>query len=122
MANDFLSIDDVYLARKRISSIVRRTPLLDSPKLLEISGSNVLLKHENLQVTGAFKIRGAANKIINLSSEEQERGVITVSSGNHGKAVTYVANKIGAKSTICMSKVVPPNKCHRRSTIFMVEL
>lgn len=109
--NDF-SLNDVYLARKRIASIVRRTPLLISPSLNQKTGINVLLKYENLQVTGSFKIRGATNKILNLSDEERDRGVITVSSGNHGRALSYVAEKLGVRATICVSRAVPANKRH----------
>jgi threonine dehydratase len=70
----------------------------------------VLLKPENHQVTGSFKLRGATNKILSLSDEERRRGVITVSSGNHGRAVAYVSNKLGVKSTVCVNIPVPQNK------------
>ncbi len=68
------------------------------------------LKLENLQRTGAFKIRGAANKLQSLSPEQRERGVITVSSGNHGRAVAYVARQLGMQAIVCMSSRVPANK------------
>ena len=77
---------------------------------MPVTKANVKLKLENLQVTGAFKIRGAANKILSLSDQERERGVITVSSGNHGKAVAYVSGKLGVKATICVAETVPENK------------
>jgi threonine dehydratase len=110
MVAEDLFLSDVYLASKRISSIVRRTPLVNSPSLKAVTGANVLLKLENLQVTGAFKVRGATNKILSLSDEDRERGVITVSSGNHGRAVSYVSKILGTKATICVPKPVPDNK------------
>ncbi len=110
MSTNNLSLSDVYLAKQRISSIARVTPLVDSPVLSAETGANVKLKLENLQVTGAFKIRGAANKILSLSDEERERGVITVSSGNHGRAVSYVSKLLGTKATVCVPKPVPDNK------------
>ncbi len=111
MSTNNLSLSDIYLAKQRISSIARITPLVDSPVLSAATGANVKLKLENLQLTGAFKLRGAANKILSLSDEERERGVITVSSGNHGKAVAYVSGRQGVKATICVPKTVPDNKC-----------
>jgi len=110
MVMEDLFLSDIYLARQRIASIIRRTPLVYSPSLKAMTGTNVLLKQENLQVTGAFKIRGASNKILSLSDKDRERGVITVSSGNHGLAVSYLAKKLETKATICVPKPVPNNK------------
>lgn len=106
-----LSLRDIYLAQTRIAQVAKRTPLVTSQDLIAKTGKNVRLKLENHQVTGAFKIRGAANKILSLSDEERQKGVITVSSGNHGKAVAYVSREFGAKVTICVAKTVPENKC-----------
>lgn len=111
MPKEDLSLGDIYIAGQRITAIARRTPLVDSPNLSTVVGSKVFLKLENIQVTGAFKIRGAANKILSLSEDERARGVITVSSGNHGRAVSYVAQKVGVNATICVPKTVPNNKC-----------
>ena len=105
-----LSLSNIYLARHHISQISRRTPLVNSPHLNKVTEANVLLKLENLQVTGSFKLRGAANKLLCLSDDDRKRGVITVSSGNHGKAVSYVARRVGLKATICVAKTVPENK------------
>jgi threonine dehydratase len=110
MANT-LTLSDIHRARKRIASIIQRTPLVASTDLTTQTGKNVFLKLENLQVTGAFKLRGATNKILSLSQDERDRGVITVSSGNHGKAVAYVSGQLGVKATICVAKTVPENKC-----------
>jgi threonine dehydratase len=105
-----LSIEDIYSARQRIAEIVVKTPLVDSPQLSACTGSRIKLKLENLQVTGSFKIRGASNKLLSLSDNQREQGVITVSSGNHGRAVAYIANKLGINATICVPETVPDNK------------
>jgi len=105
-----LNIRDVWEARKRIGSIIQRTPLIHSPILSEISGRNVYLKLENVHEVGAFKVRGAANKILSLSEEEKKRGVATYSTGNHGMAVAYVAKKLGIDAAVCISNRVPKAK------------
>ncbi len=98
---------DIYSARKRIAGIAQRSPLIYSSELTERLGSAVYLKLENLQPTGSFKIRGAANAILALSPEEKSRGVIAFSTGNHGRAVAYVAGRLGIKTVICLSNRVP---------------
>jgi threonine dehydratase len=74
------------------------------------TGCEVFLKLEGLQVTGSFKIRGATNKMLSLKKGEKERGAIAVSSGNHGRAVAFVARKFGIPAVVCMSETVPDNK------------
>jgi threonine dehydratase len=101
---------DVYLARKRIASVARRTPLVHSPSLSARVGRSVYLKLESLQETGSFKIRGAANKMLDLTAEEKARGVVTGSSGNHGRAVAYVARRLGVNAVICVSARVSRDK------------
>lgn len=110
MPNADVTLRDIYLARHRIRSIVRKTPLIPSPALSERVGASVFLKLENLQETGSFKLRGAANKILSLSVDEQQHGVIAVSTGNHGRAVSYVARRLGLQAIICLSQHVPENK------------
>jgi len=105
-----VTLHDIYRARQRIATVVTRTPVLSSSLLSERAGVSVYLKAESLQKTGSFKIRGAANKMLSLTTEEQARGVITVSSGNHGRAVAFVAHQLGINATICMSTRVPRNK------------
>jgi len=100
-------LKDIYIARKRIAEIATRSPLIHSSVLTERLGSEVYLKLENLQPTGSFKIRGAANAILALSPEERSRGVIAFSTGNHGRAVAYVAGQWGIKAVICLSNRVP---------------
>ncbi len=111
MMAETLTLSEIYRARKRIAPVIRRTPLVASTDLTTQTGKNVFLKLENLQVTGAFKLRGATNKILSLTQDERKRGVITVSSGNHGKAVAYVSGQLGVKVMICVAKTVPENKC-----------
>jgi threonine dehydratase len=104
------NLSDAYLARQRIDSIVRRTPLVDSPWLSQARSGQVFLKMESLQVTGSFKLRGATNKLSTLTPEERTRGVITVSSGNHGRAVAYVSQKLGVHAVVCVPETVPKIK------------
>ncbi|MFB5198486.1 hydroxyectoine utilization dehydratase EutB [Neobacillus sp. KR4-4] len=105
-----MDIRDVWAARKRISTIINRTPIIYSSILSEKIGRNVYLKLENVHEVGAFKVRGAANKILSLSEEEKRRGVATFSTGNHGMAVAYIAKKIGIDAVVCISNRVPKAK------------
>lgn len=104
------TLEDVRRARTAVSAVARRTPLLYAGTLSERVGSAVYLKLENLQETGSFKVRGAANRIAALSPEERARGVITVSTGNHARAVAWVARRFGIPATVCMSRRVPAGK------------
>jgi threonine dehydratase len=97
----------VYQARERIAAKVLRTPLIPSPGLSDRVAGSVYLKLECLQRTGSFKVRGAFNKIIALSREESGRGVITFSTGNHGKAVASAAGEAGIPAVVCVSEHVP---------------
>jgi threonine dehydratase len=110
MARTELTMRDIFLARARIAPVVRRTPLVPSQVLSERTGVSVYLKLENLQETGSFKLRGATNKVLSLTPEQQKRGIIAVSTGNHGRAVSYVARRLGLKAVICLSEHVPRNK------------
>ncbi len=101
---------DIWKAKQRISPYVTRTPLVYSPELSEQTGANIYLKLENLQAIGAFKVRGAANKILSLSEEEKEKGISTFSTGNHGMTVAYIAKRLGINATVCMSRNVPKVK------------
>lgn len=109
-SNSAVTMRDIYLAKQRIAPIVLRTSLVSSPILEDHVGTSVYLKLEGLQETGSFKIRGAANKMLNLTEEEKTRGVIAVSTGNHGRAVSYVAKTLGIQAVICLSEGVPRNK------------
>lgn len=105
-----LSLQDVIRARARLSSHALRTPLVRSPELSRRSGENVYLKLENLQLTGSFKLRGALNAVLALSDQERTRGVVTVSTGNHGRAVAFACRQAGAPAVVCLSRLVPGNK------------
>nr|WP_263327249.1 hydroxyectoine utilization dehydratase EutB [Neobacillus sp. Marseille-Q6967] len=105
-----LNIRNVWEARKRIGHLINKTPVIQSSILSEIIGRNVYLKLENVHEVGAFKVRGAANKILSLSEEEKKRGVATYSTGNHGMAVAYVAKKLGIDAIVCISNRVPKAK------------
>lgn len=101
------SLIDAYRAQGRIRSLVRPTPLIESTDLaVRIEARSVHLKLECLQETGSFKVRGAANKIMSLGDRERARGVITFSTGNHGRAVAYVAGRLGIKAVVCLSEHV----------------
>ena len=99
-------------ALSRISSLIRKTPLQFSPSLSQRTGSEVYLKLENFQVTGSFKARGAANKLMILSKDKPER-IITASSGNHGSAVANAAAKLGLEVLIFLPKNVSPAKLNK---------
>jgi threonine dehydratase len=101
---------DVRAAARRIRELVHRTPLRPSLGLHERLGRPVHLKLESMQPTGAFKLRGAANHILSLPQEQQQRGVITQSSGNHGRAVAYVARQLAIPAVVCLSQRVPEAK------------
>jgi threonine dehydratase len=106
---------DAYRAASRIRSTILQTPLTEAPDLARQSGArSVHLKLESLQPTGSFKIRGAANKILSLDDSAKKNGVITFSTGNHGKAVAYVAARNGIRATVCLSEHVP---AYRADTI-----
>jgi threonine dehydratase len=99
-----IKLEDIQIARQRIADIVYVTPILKSEQLSQICGNQILLKSEHLQKTGSFKIRGATNKV-RQSIQEGAKYVTTASSGNHGQAVAYIANRMGIPATI----VVPVN-------------
>ena len=93
------TLDDVYAARPRVSRLVRPTPLLRHPLLNAESGLDILVKHENHNPTGAFKVRGGANLIASLSAEER-RGVVTATTGNHGQSIALACRNEGVPCTI----------------------
>jgi threonine dehydratase len=105
-----ITIDDVRRAAARIEGKAHRTPVLTSRALDEATGARVFLKAENLQRVGAFKFRGACNAVASLSDAERERGVVTVSSGNHAQAVALAARLHGVHAAILMPEDAPPGK------------
>lgn len=105
-----VTMRDVLLARRRTRDDIRRTPLVPSVALRERVGQGVFLKCEHRQITGSFKLRGAANAVRALSAEEKARGVVGVSTGNYGRALAHAASQAGVACVICMSELVPSNK------------
>jgi threonine dehydratase len=102
-----ITVEKIQQARLNIKDVVLKTPFAKAPLLSQKLEANVYLKKENLQLTGAYKIRGAYNKISSLSSEEKQRGVIAASAGNHAQGVAYSANVFGIPATIVMPETTP---------------
>ena len=112
---DNVHLIDLYRARHRLRGHVLHTPLVRSPSLSEHTGGEVHLKLECRQTTGSFKLRGATNALRCLDDDARARGVIAVSTGNHGRALAYAAHRLGVRAVICMSTLVPANKASHRS-------
>ena len=108
-----ITLADVEAAAKRLSGRVLRTPAVASDAVSSATGAEVVLKLENLQVTGAFKERGAANRLALLSEDERARGVIAMSAGNHAQAVARHAKLLGVPATIVMPMFTPATKVTR---------
>jgi len=105
-----IALADVKRARHAIAGHVRRTPIDRSPSLSGLVGAPVYLKLEHHQITGSFKLRGATNAVLGLTDAERKRGIVGVSTGNHGRALDHAAREIGMRCMICMSSLVPQNK------------
>jgi threonine dehydratase len=101
---------DIDGARERIADLVIRTPVIRSDEASRRAERTVYLKLESLQVTGSFKVRGAANQIRALDADTRRRGILACSSGNHGKAVSWVCSQEGVPATICVPNWVDPVK------------
>ena len=102
-----LTLEQFKNARSVLQGVLRPTPLIHSPYLSKSCGNNVYLKPENMQVTGAYKIRGAYFKISTLTEEEKSRGLVTASAGNHAQGVAYAAQAAGVAATIVMPTTTP---------------
>jgi threonine dehydratase len=102
-----LALADIEAARRVIAGAVLRTPMLPAPKLSALTGAEVFVKYENLQVTNSFKDRGALVKLASLTVDEGKRGVIAMSAGNHAQAVAYHAARLGIPATIVMPVTTP---------------
>ncbi|QRM29941.1 hydroxyectoine utilization dehydratase EutB [Microvirga sp. VF16] len=105
-----VGLDSITAAANRISGHVRRTPLVESPSLSRHCGVPVFLKLESHQTTGSFKLRGATNAVLLLGNEARARGLVTASTGNHGRALAHAAKAEGVRAVVCMSALVPSNK------------
>ena len=102
-----VTLQDIKDARETIKDIVKKTDVLESTRLSNMTGANVFYKCENLQKTGSFKVRGACNKIANLTEDEKSNGVIASSAGNHAQGVALGAKMSGIKATIVMPSTAP---------------
>src|SRR6266853_6760624 len=102
-----VTLADIETARRQLAGAILRTPMLPAPKLSALTGAEVYVKYENLQVTNSFKDRGALNKLASLSADARERGVIAMSAGNHAQAVAYHAARLGIPATIVMPVTTP---------------
>ncbi len=111
-----ITFQDVIAARDRIADQIQATPCLHSHTLSQLTGSELYVKFENLQFTASFKERGALNRLLQLPAAQRQRGVCTVSAGNHGQAVAYHAHRLGIPATIVMPRHTPFVKVeHTRS-------
>src|SRR5262245_1550413 len=104
-----LSMDLIRQAAERIRGHVKRTPLVGSTPLSQELGPRVSRKLESLQKSGSFKPRGAFNKLLSLTPEERQRGVVAVSGGNHAQGLAYSAKQLGVRAVLCMPRSTPAN-------------
>ena len=108
-----LTLKEFKEARGVLSGVIRNTSLVYSPAFSKATGNQIYIKPENMQVTGAYKIRGAYYKISTLTPEEKARGLITASAGNHAQGVAYAAQAAGVKATVVMPTTTPLIKVER---------
>jgi len=104
------TLNDVYVARERISPYLPRTPLLRHPLLDEATGLSIWVKHENHNPTCAFKVRGGLNLVGGMTFEERAKGIVTASTGNHGQSIAYAARLFGVRAVICVPADANPGK------------
>lgn len=104
-----MEIAAIKEAQQRIKNYVKRTKLEQSDTLSRYLGTNVFVKYELFQKTGAFKVRGAFNKLLSLSAEERKRGVVAISGGNHAQAVAYASNVLNVDAVVLMPQTTPQN-------------
>ena len=105
-----IELSEIRKARSRIKPFIHRTPVLTSSSLNNVIDSELYFKCENFQKSGSFKIRGAANTVLQLNSQELEKGVVTASSGNHGAALSMVVSRLGISSIVVMPNNTPKVK------------
>ncbi|MDM8301558.1 threonine ammonia-lyase [Collinsella tanakaei] len=110
---DMLTLDAFEEASEKVKEVTQKTELIESPHFSQMTGNRVYLKPENMQRTGAYKVRGAYYKISTLTPEELGRGIITASAGNHAQGVAFAATRAGAKSVVVMPTTTPLIKVER---------
>lgn len=98
----YVTLQQIHQAKANLAGVIIPTPLQDSRTFSELTGNQIYLKTENLQKTGSFKIRGAYNKVANLTDEEKENGIVAFSAGNHGAGTAYAAQQLGISATVVM--------------------
>ena len=108
-----LTLQHIRDAATRLQGQVANTPFVESRTLSEVTGAQVFLKFENLQITASFKERGACNKLAQLSAEQRTRGVVAMSAGNHAQGVAYHAQRLGLRAVIVMPRFTPGVKVER---------
>ena len=110
--NDIVPVQlkDIQMAQERFTGVIQPSPLVRSSYLSHLIGSEIFLKLENLQETGSFKVRGAYNRLLHLSLQEKEKGVIAASAGNHAQGVAWASARLGIKATIVMPEDVSIRK------------
>ena len=107
---NIIPLEKIKKARERVDKVIYKTPFAYAPILSQKVGNEIFLKKENLQITGAFKLRGAFNKIATLSEEQRKKGVIAASAGNHAQGVAYSANYFNVPAIIVMPEATPLTK------------
>jgi len=112
-----ITADDVEAAVARVADHLESTPTAGSPALDAVTGTDVLVKLENLQRTGSFKERGACNRVLLLTEDERRRGVIAMSAGNHGQALAYHASRLAVPCTVVMPELAPFVKVTRTAAL-----
>jgi threonine dehydratase len=110
MEKTSVTLQDIREAAERIRPYIRHTPLLRENKMDRVLGCQAYLKPEMLQITGAFKLRGALSKILSLTPEELKKGIITSSSGNHAQACAYAGQMLGIHTTVVIPEDAPTIK------------
>jgi threonine dehydratase len=105
-----IRLSDIYSARPHVYAALRPTPLLRHPLLCQALGTDVWIKHENHQVTGAFKVRGGLNLVARLTADERARGLITASTGNHGQSIAFACHRAGVPCTVVVPLGNNPEK------------
>ncbi|EFK96789.1 Threonine dehydratase, partial [sediment metagenome] len=101
---------DIQMAQERFAGVIQPSPLVRSSYFSRLLESEILLKLENLQETGSFKVRGAYNRLLHLSLNEKEKGIIAASAGNHAQGVAWAATRLGIQATIVMPEDVSIRK------------
>ena len=108
-----LTLESFEEAAAKVKEVTQETKLIYSSYFSDMTGNKVYLKPENMQRTGAYKVRGAYYKISTMSEEDRKKGLVTASAGNHAQGVAYAAKKFGCKATVVMPTVTPLIKVNR---------